>query len=120
MSNIKGKINEEQLDPKFIENIKNINVSLETVSKKVETINKKENLSVERLDKDENGIFKTLQFKNAKKELVKKSLLSGGTSPNYSTRTEEYYENSAIIKTIKYTLTYDSDGILISEVIKNE
>jgi hypothetical protein len=68
--------------------------------------------------KDANGIFTTVDYKRADGTLFARSVLSGGTSPQYTTRTITYYgtDGTTVIKTDTYTLTYDADGDLISEV----
>lgn len=69
-------------------------------------------------NKDANGIFTTIDFKDATDTLRKKSVLSGGTSPSYTTRTVTYYASDGVTVTSTrvYTLTYDGDGDLLSEV----
>jgi hypothetical protein len=70
-------------------------------------------------NKDINGIYVTVQHKRKLDgTLVRQSVLSGGTSPQYTTRTVTYYtsDGTTVIKTETYTLTYDSDGDLLSEV----
>ena len=70
-----------------------------------------------RSNKDANGVFATLEWKRLDLTLQKKSVLSGGTSPKYTTRTVNYYENDGIaVKLTKvFTLTYTDDD-LTSEV----
>lgn len=99
---------------------KNIETSLDEMMSKIDKINSMENLSVECLNKDSEGIFKVIQWKNSNKQLVKKSTLSGGVSPTYSNRAVEYYEDNNLIKSINYKLNYDNDNVLISEVILSE
>ena len=70
-------------------------------------------------EKDTEGIFKIIKyFRKADNKLAMKSTLSGGTSPKYTTRTVIYYgtNGSTVVKTDVFTLTYDADGVLISEV----
>ncbi|MGE6260860.1 pyocin knob domain-containing protein [Heyndrickxia sporothermodurans] len=69
--------------------------------------------------KDENGIFKEVeQRRKGDNTLAIKSTLSGGTSPKYTSRKVQYYDlkGTKIIKTDFFTLSYDTDGDLISEV----
>jgi hypothetical protein len=68
--------------------------------------------------KDSNGIFTTVEYKRPDGTLYARSVLSGGTSPQYTTRTITYYaaDGITVIRTDPYTLTYDADGDLISEV----
>ena len=73
-------------------------------------------LSTIRSDKDVNGIFVTISSLRADETLAKRSVLSGGTSPEYTTRTETWYDTDGVtvLSTQVYTLTYD-DGDLVSE-----
>jgi hypothetical protein len=68
--------------------------------------------------KDSNGIFTTVEYKRLDGKLFARSVLSGGTSPQYTTRTITYYgtDGTTVLRTDTYTLTYDTDGELISEV----
>ena len=68
--------------------------------------------------KDANGIFTVVEYKRPNGTLYARSVLSGGTSPQYTTRTITYYaaDGTIVIKTDPYTLIYDADGDLISEV----
>lgn len=70
-----------------------------------------------RSGKDANGIFVTLEYKRTDGTLFKKSVLSGGTSPKYTTRTVTYYaaNGTTVLLTKVYTLTYTGDD-LTSEV----
>jgi hypothetical protein len=75
-------------------------------------------LSTSRLNKDLNGLYTEIQFKRKDGTLFKKSVLSGGTSPKYTTRTETFYaaDGVTVIQTDTYTLTYTGND-LTSEVI---
>lgn len=68
--------------------------------------------------KDSNGIFTIVEYKRTNGTLFARSVLSGGTSPQYTTRTITYYaaDGTTVIRTDPYTLVYDADGDLISEV----
>ena len=68
--------------------------------------------------KDANGIFTIVEYKRADGTLYARSALSGGTSPKYTTRTVTYYDTNGttVLRTDTYTLTYDTQGDLISEV----
>lgn len=76
-------------------------------------------LTLERSGKDEEGIFVTLEWKRPDATLFKKSVLSGGASPSYTTRTVTYYESDGTTTKHEdvYTLSYDLDGDLSSEVL---
>lgn len=82
--------------------------------KKVEQIDFK----VYKSGKDANGVFTTIEYKRQDDTLAIKSVLSGGTSPTYTTRTITYYglDGITVEKTTSRTLSYDADGVLISEV----
>ncbi len=75
-------------------------------------------LSTERLSKDSNDIYVEVRYKRANGSLLKKSVLSDGVSPKYTTRTETYYaaDGIAVLFTKVYSLTYTGDD-LTSEVI---
>ena len=69
-----------------------------------------------RSSKDANGIWTTVQYRRADNTLIRQSVLSGGTSPQYTTRTETVYaaDGTTVLSTLVYTLTYTS-GELTSE-----
>ena len=71
-----------------------------------------------RMNKDSEGIFTELQWKRSDDTLAIKSVLSGGTTPKYTTRTETYYDEDGetVLMAKIYTLSYDEDDDLISEV----
>lgn len=73
---------------------------------------------IEKLNKDSNGIYTTVRYKREDDTLAIESTLSGGTSPNYNTRTIKIYadDGTTVLQTITRTITYDSDGNIISEV----
>ena len=68
--------------------------------------------------KDANGIFTTVEQKRNDGTLAIRYVLSGGTSPSYTTRTITYYDTdgATLVKTTVRTLSYDGGGSLISEV----
>lgn len=79
------------------------------------------NISVKviKLNKDSDGIFTTVEHRRkSDNTLARKSVLSGGTSPQYTTRTITYYkpDGTTVIKTDTFSLTYDADGDFVSEV----
>lgn len=76
-------------------------------------------LKISKTVKDAEGIFTTVERRRkSDNTLAIKSVLSGGTSPNYTTRTVTFYatNGTTVIRTDTFTLTYDTDGVLISEV----
>ena len=77
------------------------------------------NMKVIKSGKDANGTFTTVTYRRKSDDSVcATSVLSGGTSPNYTTRTVTRYQTDGITvrSTTVYTLTYDADGLLVSEV----
>lgn len=68
--------------------------------------------------KDSNSIYTTYQRKRYDRTLLMQSVLSGGTSPLYTTRTETWYaaDGTTAVSTRAYAITYDSDGLVTSEV----
>lgn len=82
----------------------------------VDTLKK---LRKERSNKDSNGIFTTVTYKRKSDSTIyAKSVLSGGTAPQYTTRTETFYDvdGTTVLATIPYTLSYDADGDWVGEV----
>lgn len=79
----------------------------------------KDNLSLYRLNKDSNGVYVVTEYKRGDDTLFRRSTLSGGTSPQYTTRTDNFYNNdgTAVIYSMVYTLSY-TDGELVSEVLQ--
>lgn len=77
-------------------------------------------LSLTRSNKDENGIFTTLTYTRQDSTVAKESVLSGGTSPEYTTRTETWYasDGQTVINTLVFSLTYDGDGELVGETLQ--
>jgi len=75
-------------------------------------------LSTTRSDKDGNGIYTTITFTRSDATVFKTSVLSGGTSPEYTTRTETFYAADGLTETSTkvFTLTYDA-GDLVSETL---
>lgn len=69
--------------------------------------------------KDGNGIFTTVEYRRkSDNTLVARSVLSGGTTPLYTTRTITVYEDNGIdvAMSVSFTISYDVDGDWISEV----
>ena len=76
------------------------------------------NLSTIRLNKDSNDVYTEIQYKRVDGTLFMKSVLSGGTSPQYTTRTVTYYggDGTTVTSTTTYSIGYTGDD-LTSEVI---
>lgn len=99
--------------------VENISQEVTNVKNKVTTFESEKNLSKERTNKDSEGIFTTVTYKRKKDNTIYcVSTLSGGETPLYTTRTEQYYDSTgtSVIDTQTYSLSYDDDGNLISEV----
>ena len=77
-----------------------------------------EGYSVECSNKDASGIFTTIEFRDVLGNLRKRSVLSGGTPPAYTTRTVTFFAPDGVTQTGQriYTITYDSDGDFLSEI----
>lgn len=76
-------------------------------------------LKVIKSEKDAEGIFTVVTYKRKADDTIYcVSTLSGGESPLYTTRTEQYYDltGTSVTETFTYTLSYDEDGNLVSEV----
>ena len=75
--------------------------------------------SIYKSNKDSNGIYTIVQHKRADGTLIVKSILSNGTSPNYTKREEIWYkaDGLTIDVTNVYTIAYDSDDSVVSEVL---
>lgn len=76
------------------------------------------NYRMYRSGKDANGVFTTVEWKRNDGTLAIKSVLSGGTSPKYTTRTLTYYDTNGttLLKTTTRTITYDADDDWTQEV----
>lgn len=75
--------------------------------------------TVIKCNKDISGIYTTVTLKRQDDTVYMTSILSGGTSPKYTTRTETYYKTDGVTVDVigTYTRSYDSDDELLSEVI---
>ncbi|MEG0612656.1 MAG: hypothetical protein RR486_09080 [Clostridium sp.] len=69
-------------------------------------------------NKDSNGIFTRIELKRLNDTILVVSILSGGISPRYTTRTETWYKEDgvAVESTKVYSMTYDADADVVSEV----
>lgn len=89
------------------------------IEKEVAELQNANELSIVKSSKDSEGIFTTVTYKRKSDNTIfAKSVLSGGTSPQYNTRTLTFYNADGItVKATKiYSLSYDVDGDLVSEV----
>lgn len=75
-------------------------------------------LRVARSGKDAEGVWTQVSWYRADGTLARTSVLSGGTSPEYTTRTVTDYENDgATVRASRaFTLSYDLDGDFEAEV----
>ncbi|MCW6124333.1 hypothetical protein [Clostridium sporogenes] len=97
------------------ENNEQINESIDNIRKELESYN------YYAYNKDGEGIFTIVDYKRNDNTLYMKSTLSNPNSNgNYQTNTWNFYNDtgSKIIKTIIWTINYDEEGDIISEVIK--
>lgn len=71
-----------------------------------------------RSSKDANGIYTTVEYRRADDTLISRSVLSGGTSPEYTTRTETIYaaDGTTVLATNVYTLTYTSGDLTAEDL----
>jgi hypothetical protein len=74
--------------------------------------------TITKSNKDANFIYTTYERKRYDGTLIMRSILSGGTSPLYTTRTETWYgvDGTTVLATKAYAISYDVDGIVTSEV----
>lgn len=71
-----------------------------------------------RSGKDSNGLFTIVdQYRVVGGKLALHSVLSGGSTPQYTTRvvTEYDVDGTTVLSTVTYTNTYDASGALVSE-----
>ena len=90
-----------------------------SIEKEVAELQNANGLSIVKSGKDSEGIFSTVTYKRKSDNTIfAKSVLSGGASPKYTSRTITFYNADGITaKATKiYMLSYDSDGDLVSEV----
>ena len=76
-------------------------------------------LSTIRSNKDTEGIFTTITRRREDGTLYAVSVLSGGSTPLYTTRTETHYKSDGVTvdRVYVYTLTYDAAGDLVAETL---
>lgn len=73
---------------------------------------------VARSNKDAEGIFTTVEYRRKSDDtLAARSVLSGGTSPEYTTRTVTFYaaDGTTVARTDVFTISYDADGEWVGE-----
>lgn len=103
----------------LVDDISGNSTSLVPTQNAIRTKIEQTEYKINKSGKDSNGIFTTVQYRRkSDNTLVAKSVLSGGTSPKYTTRTLTYYgiDGTTVENTIIKTLSYDVDGDLVSEV----
>ena len=76
-------------------------------------------LSIYNWNKDVNNIFTLVQYKRRDGSLYKDIVLSGGTSPLYTTRTERLIDldGVTVLELAVYAIIY-IDGLIISEILQ--
>lgn len=69
---------------------------------------------------DNNGIYAEVQYRRASGSMLLRSVLSGGTSPRYTTRQETKYkaDGTTVEWTKTYAITYDANDAVASEVLQ--
>lgn len=69
-------------------------------------------------NKDAFDVYTTTTYTRLDSTVYKTIVLSGGTPPYYTTRTETYYANDGItsVTTVVYTLTYDGNQIITETI----
>jgi hypothetical protein len=81
---------------------------------------KLDELSKVRSSKDGNGIYTIITYKRktANTTYMVSTLSNPNVDGKYLTRTEKYYDRNGTtqVDTVTYTLAYDADGDLLSEV----
>ena len=77
--------------------------------------------STYKTNQDVNGIYTTVTYKRADGTIYKVSELSNAVDGNYTTQTVTYYQadGTTVDKTEVYTITYNADGDVESEVLTN-
>lgn len=77
--------------------------------------------STYKTNQDANGIYTTVTYKRADGTVYKVSELSNAVDGNYTTQTITYYQADGVTvdKTEVYTITYNADGDVESEVLTN-
>jgi hypothetical protein len=94
------------------ENKEQINTSIEEIEKKITNYNSYAS------NKDSNGIYTVVEYKDKSNQLYMKSTLSSPDSNgNYKYDTWQFYKSGSVISTIKWTMTYDEDSNIVSKVV---
>ncbi len=108
------------LENKLLELVQTIGADMHELFAKLDEIAIGPPLSIARTNEDANGIFTTVSHYRPDSTLYKTSVLTGGTSPSYTTRTVTYYEEdgSTVKSTQVYALGYNGSGVLITETLQ--
>jgi len=97
--------------------LQNIGIDIHTISSALMQVREfgEDLMSVERSDRDENDVFRIVKHFRDDGTLYRKSTLSGGTSPEYTSYVIEYYDATGltVVQTRAYTMTY-SNGEMVS------
>ncbi|WP_242955176.1 phage tail protein [Clostridium sporogenes] len=95
-----------------VENMGQINTSIEEIEKKITNYNSYAS------NKDSNGIYTVVEYKDKSNQLYMKSTLSSPDSNgNYKYDTWQFYKSGNVINTLKWTITYDADDNIVSKVV---
>ena len=69
--------------------------------------------------KESNGVYTIVQYKRNDTVYMKSTLSNADSNGNYRTNTWQFYNEAGdtIIKTITWSITYDSDNKIVSKVV---
>ena len=76
--------------------------------------------TIRSLDVDANGLYLIVEENLPGGTLYRRSVLSGGTSPEYQFRTETTYEDDGVtvLSVRVFALSYSASGVLTSEILQ--
>jgi hypothetical protein len=79
-----------------------------------------DNMTKVRSGKDSDGIFTIIEWYDDSSNLRKRSTLSGGTPPEYTLRTVDFYDTdgATLLSSLVYDIAYDIDGDFEEEVLQ--
>lgn len=82
-------------------------------------VNSSGHVSFYRSGLDDGGVYTIVEEKRKNGTLSKRAVLSGGTSPEYTTRTETWFglDGTTVVLTQVFTINY-TDGQVVSEVMQ--
>lgn len=116
---------QQEIDNTFNSKMDILDAELEKIQKEtlvtLAEFNPTVTYSVYKSNKDDNGIYTNVTYKRADGTIYKISELSNLIDGNYTTQTITYYKEngSTVDKTEVYSITYNADGDVESEVLTN-